>query len=100
MSKVKSIACAVLFLGFAGACGKDDPITAIDRTTDCQQICDKFKDCFDSDYDVEECTDTCSDMVSEEDTDQIDECETCLDDAACGESIGCTTECAGLIPVT
>lgn len=100
MSKVTSIACAVLMTALAGACGKDDPITAIDRSTDCAQICEDFKQCFStSDYDVEECTDECSDMVSEEQTDQIDDCETCLDDASCGESIGCTVECAGLIPL-
>jgi hypothetical protein len=99
MSKVTSIACAVLLTAFAGACGKDDPVTAIDRSTDCAQICDKFKECFNSDYDVEECTDSCSDMVDDDDTSQIDDCENCLDDQSCTEAVGCTAECAGLIPV-
>jgi hypothetical protein len=97
MSKVTSIACAVLMAAFAGAC--EDTVDDIDRSTDCAQICDDFKMCFStSDYDVDECTDSCTEM--EDDEAQIDECENCLDDASCGESIGCTAECAGLIPVT
>ena len=95
MLKLTSIACAVLLT--AAACGTDDPITAIDRSTDCAQICKQYKDCFDSDYDVEDCTDHCSDMVSDEDTKQIDDCENCLDDTSCTEGLGCTSECASLI---
>lgn len=100
MSKVTSIACAVLLTAIAGACGKDDPITAFDRNTDCVAICDKFKECFsDSDYNEDECADECSDMVNEDDTAKIDNCEECIDGASCGETVGCTTECAGLVPI-
>jgi hypothetical protein len=98
MSKVMSFCCAVLLTAAAGACGKDDPITAIDRGTDCAQICDKYKECFMSDYNVDDCTDSCTDMTDEDATDRIDDCENCLDDTSCTETPGCTTECVGLIP--
>jgi len=99
MSKVTSIACGVLMAAFAAGC--EDTIDDIDRGTDCAQICEDFKMCFStSDYDIDECTDACSEMESNEQTERIDECENCLDEASCGEAIGCTAECAGLIPVT
>jgi len=99
MSKVTSIACAVLMAAFTGAC--EDTIDDIDRATDCPQICEDFKMCFStSDYDIDECADACGEMDSKEQTERIDECEDCLDDASCGESLGCVSECAGLIPVT
>lgn len=98
MSKMASMAFALLTV-CAAACGKDDPITAIDRSTDCADICGRYKDCIKSDYDVEQCTDECSDMVSEENTDKIDTCEECLDGNSCTDSVfNCTSECAGIVP--
>jgi len=88
-----------LALTALAACGKDDPITAIDRTTDCSAICDKYKDCINSDYDTEACVDRCTDMVTEEKTDRIDECEACVDEKSCTNSaFSCLTECAGIVP--
>lgn len=98
MSKINSMAFAVL-TALAAACGTDDPITAIDRSTDCAQICDKYKDCVKSDYDTDKCADDCSDMVNEEDTQKIDDCQDCLKGNSCTESVfNCTTECAGIVP--
>jgi hypothetical protein len=98
MSKVNSIAFAVLTV-FAAACGSDDPITAFDRASDCRNICNSYKECIAEDYNVDSCADDCNDMVSEEDTDQIDDCQDCLKGNSCVESVfQCTTECAGIIP--
>jgi len=78
----------------AGACTDD-----IDRTTDCADICNRYKDCASSDYDVKACTDRCDDMTSENKTERIDACETCLDDKSCtGSVFNCATECIGIVP--
>jgi hypothetical protein len=98
MSKLNSIAFAVL-TSLAAACGSDDPITAIDRTTDCSDICSRYKDCIQSDYDVDSCSEDCRDMVSDEGTKKIDTCEECLDGNSCtGSVFNCTSECAGIVP--
>lgn len=99
MSKINAFTLAVLTALTAAACGKDDPITAFDRSTDCADICDKYKDCINSDYDVKACADDCTDMVSEEDTDKIDLCQECLDGNSCtGSVFNCTSECVGIVP--
>jgi len=98
MSKFNSIAFGLLLL-VAGACGKDDPITAIDRATDCSDICDKYKECISGDYDVDACEDRCTDMVTEQKTDRIDDCQECIDAKSCTNSVfNCTSECIGIIP--
>lgn len=95
----KFYAMTTLLLCAVGACGGDDPITAIDRTTDCSSICNKYKDCIDGDYDVDACESDCTDMVSEEETSDIDMCKDCVDDNSCVDSVfSCTDECAGIVP--
>jgi len=96
MSDIRGLAFVLLF-GAVAACGKDDPFTAVDRAKDCNEICDRYRDCFSASYDVDECTDRCTDMVSKSDTADIDECESCLDDTSCSSSLGCTAECAGIV---
>jgi hypothetical protein len=90
-----------LLLSAAGmsACGKDDPVTAIDRSMDCSEICGRYKDCIQTDYDTDKCEDRCTDMVDSKETDKIDDCENCIDDKSCTNSVfNCTTECAGIVP--
>lgn len=88
-----------LLLSVLGACGKDDPITAIDRASDCSKICDKYKECIAGDYDTDACEDRCTDMVTESKTDKIDDCSDCVDDKSCTNSVfSCTSECAGIVP--
>src|SRR5690348_3776382 len=90
-----------LLLSAAGmsACGKDDPITAIDRSSDCSEICGRYKDCIAQDYDTGKCEDRCTDMVDKKETDKIDSCEECISDKSCTNSVfNCTTECAGIVP--
>ena len=73
----------------------------IDRVTDCQQICSRYADCFDSSYDVDGCRNDCRDSAdADEDFDQhVDNCENCLDDRSCSSAtFSCAAECAGIVP--
>jgi hypothetical protein len=80
------------------ACGSD-PVRSLDRSTDCADICQRYKDCIATDYDVSGCTDRCSDMIDDKQTARIDACETCLDGKSCVNSVfSCTAECAGIVP--
>jgi hypothetical protein len=88
---------AFIFLTL-GACGSD-PIKSLDRSADCADICQKYKECIATDYDVSDCSDRCSDMNDDQQTARIDDCETCLDDKSCVNSVfSCTAECAGIVP--
>jgi hypothetical protein len=62
-----------LFITSAG-CSK------IGEAIDCDQLCDKMKDCLDSDLNVRSCAEKCEDRV-EDDTlaDKLDRCTDCLD---------------------
>jgi hypothetical protein len=66
----------------------------------CGQICERYRDCFDSDYDVGDCVDDCVDESRDDDEykEQVDVCETCIQDRSCSESFGCTAQCAGIVP--
>lgn len=93
---------AVLLSSIAalGACGKDDPITALDRTTDCADICDRYQRCIDSDYNTDACEDRCTDMTSNGETDMIDACAACTGEStSCVSKVfQCSDDCVGIIP--
>ena len=74
---------------------------AADRAYDCNQICNKYKDCVNANYDVDACTTRCRDNAanSESYEDQADECQACVDDRSCaGAVFGCGGECVGIVP--
>lgn len=73
------------------------PVDEIDMAVDCANLCDRYRDCFDSDYDTGACRDRCHEMV-DRDPRVANECDTCLDSRACSESFSCADECSGLIP--
>lgn len=84
-------------LGLAAAAG----CTAVDRATDCQQICNRYRDCIDGAYDVSSCTSRCRDNAanSESSDQRVDQCENCLDDRSCSSSVwSCASECVGIVP--
>jgi hypothetical protein len=73
---------------------------AADRTFDCTEICNRWKDCADSTYDVDVCVNRCESNGADDqkfDT-RADRCENCLDDRTCGESFACTADCIGIVP--
>jgi hypothetical protein len=87
---------ALAFTAGLSAC--DGPL---DRVIDCQQICERYKDCVDSSYDVSQCADRCRDNSGSSDTfdQQADNCENCLDDRSCQSSVfQCSAECAPIVP--
>ncbi len=72
----------------------------IDVLTDCQNICDKYQDCFDSDFDVSDCRDRCEENSDDEDfADDVSTCEDCIDDRDCVEgAFDCGSLCGGVVP--
>ena len=75
--------------------------SAVDRIYDCNQICNKYKDCVSASYDVNACETRCEDNArdSESYEDRADDCQACIDDRSCaGAVFGCGAECAGIVP--
>jgi hypothetical protein len=89
---------AVLTVGLAAV--SCDAADKVENKITCADVCNRYKDCFDSDYDVDECTDECeAEANSDEDKDQrLEDCDECIDDESCTSSaFECSTECAGVI---
>jgi hypothetical protein len=77
----------------------ENPIQTIDRSSDCAEICDRYKDCLSSDYNTEKCRDRCTDMKDPKGTDKIDRCQKCIRDSSCSGSVfKCASDCVGIVP--
>ena len=87
-----------LILGLAAGmlnCGTADELF------DCQSVCSRYKDCFNSNYDVGACRSRCKDNADKDRTyrDKADACQKCIDDRSCTDAtFKCTTECATIVP--
>lgn len=87
----------LVFVGLSTShgCGKADEIF------DCQSVCSRYKDCFDSGYDVSRCRDQCRSR-SESDPSvraAADKCEACIDDKSCASgAFSCTLDCGVIVP--
>lgn len=74
---------------------------AVDRAYDCNQICNKYKDCADPNYDAGACASRCRDRAADSEAyeDRADDCQACIDDRSCaGAAFGCALECVGIVP--
>ena len=72
----------------------------VDAAFDCQQVCTRYKDCYDSNYDVGKCRDRCR-ADAEDDAakrQKADDCEACIGDKSClSATFSCATQCAGVV---
>lgn len=82
-------------VGFGGGCGEAK--TAFD----CQEVCQRYHDCFDGDYDVGACRSRCRANAESDQTyeNKANACASCIGDRSCiGDTFHCATECAGVVP--
>ena len=65
----------------------------------CDQICDRYRDCFDANYDATACQSRCENKAEESGfADKAESCEACVDDRSCTGSFSCVDECVGIVP--
>jgi hypothetical protein len=91
------LACAALALG---GCS-DDAVEDFDEAGDCEEICDMYQECFDSNYDTDACYDNCTERADDmSNRDQEDMCADCIDNnESCGDAtFACTDDCIGIVP--
>ncbi len=72
----------------------------VQNKVSCSTVCNRYKDCFDSNYDVGKCTDNCesqADTNGDKDR-KLDECNSCIGGQSCtGAAFNCATQCSGII---
>lgn len=96
----------MLSLGFLVAAsitgiGCSDPIMAVDQSVDCNDICSRYRDCYNSAYDVSACRSRCENYVHGDGGhgDQANQCDMCVDPQSCSTvAFACGTQCAGIVP--
>jgi hypothetical protein len=89
---------AVLAIGLGFAITSCDEI---DEAFDCQQVCSRYQDCFDSSYDVGRCRANCRARADNDSSVKAaaDACEACIDDMSCsGATFNCGASCASIVP--
>jgi hypothetical protein len=72
-----------------------------DKFFDCESVCSRYKNCFDSTYDVGTCRSRCKDKADKDTSFQqkADACNSCIDDKSCSEAtFKCASACAGVVP--
>ncbi len=87
-------------LALAAACAALAGCGAVDKVLDCNHVCTKYKDCFDSSYDVAACTGRCnSNSDSADFRTKANSCNACIEGQSCtGAAFGCATQCVGVVP--
>jgi hypothetical protein len=82
--------CFLLLAG--GSCDKAE------AALDCQGVCDRYKDCINSDFDATACASNCRDKADDDDfRNDVDECDDCLGGSCVNDATQCATECASVI---
>jgi hypothetical protein len=87
--------CLVLVLTGAFACTNDDNFNEIEADDQCTSACDDWEDCVGQQFDVVECRQRCFEAADDDlvDTDTIDACSDCLDDAGDQCAASCIDVC-------
>lgn len=76
-------------------------VQKVDNAIDCDGICQKYHDCFDTAYDVSACALRCRDKSSEdkEFRRKADLCNACIGERSCvGATFSCVADCASVVP--
>jgi hypothetical protein len=87
----------IVLCALGGVGCQSGPIHDIDVEVDCNDLCNRYRDCYDSSYDVVACRNRC-DETNNTDPASANECDTCLDSRSCTEAFACADECYGLLP--
>ena len=74
---------------------------SVDAAFDCNDICTRYKDCFDSTYDVSACASRCRSHADDDTAyrTQADQCDACIDNRSCTSAVfNCAAECTSIVP--
>lgn len=89
---------SLVSMAFAAGC---DPVTQIDQSVDCRDVCNRYQSCFDASYDTAACRNRCEGLVDADGGNPraANDCDTCIDDMSCLSAVfSCQSACAGILP--
>jgi hypothetical protein len=96
VSLATGFAFAVLAAAFAASsCDKAE------EAFDCEQVCTRYRDCYDSGYDVSGCESRCRTNSANNPNirDDADTCESCIGDKSClSATFNCAGSCGTIVP--
>jgi hypothetical protein len=96
---MKKLGFASLFSLFVAFAATAPACTEAENAYNCDQICDRYKDCFDANYDADACQSSCEDKADDAGfAEKASDCESCIDDKSCTGSFACADECVGIVP--
>jgi hypothetical protein len=73
----------------------------VDEAFDCQQVCTRYRDCYDSSYDVSGCESRCRTNAANDPSVQqaADTCDSCIGDKSClSATFNCASSCGSIVP--
>jgi len=74
---------------------------SVDAAFDCQAVCSRYRDCYDSSYDVGKCRDNCRARAANDPNVKAaaDACEACIDGMSClTATFNCGGSCSNIVP--
>jgi hypothetical protein len=74
---------------------------SIDTAFDCDSVCSRYRDCYDSSYDVGACRDSCRTRAANDPNVKgaADTCEACIGDKSClSATFNCGSSCSNIVP--
>ncbi|HEY6476401.1 MAG TPA: hypothetical protein VI456_07435 [Polyangia bacterium] len=99
----KSLILSALFLFLLGALTAASSVgcDSVQAAFDCQQVCERYRDCYDSSYDVSGCEDRCRTNAANDPSVQqaADTCDSCIGDKSCiSATFNCGGSCGAIVP--
>jgi hypothetical protein len=91
---------AVLALAVSGAAVAVS-CDSVDTAFDCNSVCTRYRDCFNSSYDVAACRSNCRSRAANDPSVKgaADTCSACFDDMSCASAtFNCGSSCAQIVP--
>ena len=88
-------------LGMAIASASFVSCDSVDTAFDCQSVCSRYRDCYDSSYDVGRCRDSCRARAANDPNVKgaADTCEACIGGMSClSATFNCGASCSNIVP--
>ena len=103
-TKGKGSGLSWLVLAVAAALGAVAPAVScnsVETAFDCQDVCSRYRDCYDANYDVGACRDRCRENAEDSAAKRAkaDACESCIGDKSClSATFSCAGDCSSILP--
>ncbi len=74
---------------------------SVETAFDCEQVCTRYRDCYDASYNVDNCRSSCRSRAANDSSvrQAADTCEACIGDKSClSATFQCGGSCSNIVP--